>query len=95
MKKIKKTMSSVAINYEPQNLSSEHSFIMVTYFHDQNVEKHKKDKIVTLSFPKLFSFYHLSVPERLRISEIFFAILHTKILIDDWKGFFYLYEKQK
>ena len=48
----------------------------------------KKDKIVTLSFPKFVSFYHLSVPEGLRISKVFFAISHTKILIDNRKGLF-------
>ena len=94
-KKIKRTISSNAINQESQNLSSKHSFIIVTYLHGQNAEKLKKDKIVTLSFPKFVSFYHLSVPEGLRISKIFFAILHTKILIDNRKGFFYLYQKQK
>ena len=57
--------------------------------------KNKKDKIVTFSFPKFVSFYHLSVAEGIRISEIFFAIFHTKILIDNRKGFFYHYEKQK
>ena len=66
----------------------------MTYFHGQNVEKHKKDKIVTLSFPKFVSFYHLSVPEGLRISEIFFAILHTKI-IDKRKGFFIFIKNKK
>ena len=55
----------------------------------------KKIKLyITLSFLKFVSFYHLSVPERLRIPEIFFAILHTKILIDN-KMFFYFYQKQK
>ena len=53
----------------------------------------KKDKIVTLSFPKFISFYHLGVPERLRISEIFFVILHTKILID--KSFFIFIRNKK
>ena len=62
----------------------------MTYFHGQNVEKHKKDKIVTLSFPKFVSFYHLSVPEGPRISEILFAILHTKI-----KGFFIFIKNKK
>ena len=80
---------------ESQNLSSKHSFIIVTYFHSQNVEKHKKDKTVTLSFPKFVSFYHLSVPEGLRISKIFFAILHTKILIDNRKGFFIFIKNKK
>ena len=76
------------------NLRSEHSFIIETYFHGQNVEKHKKDKIVTLPFPKFVSFCHLDVPQELRISEIFFAILHAKILIDNIKGVFYFYQKQ-
>ena len=76
------------------NLRSEHSFIIETYFHGQNVEKHKKHKIVTLPFPKFVSFYHLAIPQELRISEIFFAILHTKILIDNIKGVIYLYQKQ-
>ena len=35
----------------------------------------KKNKIVTLSFPKFVSYHHLNVQEELRISEIFFAIL--------------------
>ena len=54
------------------------------YFHGQNVEKHKKDKIVTHSFPKFVNFYHFSVSE-LRISVIFFAILLTKVLPDNRK----------
>ena len=52
--------------------------IIATYFHSQNVEKHKEDKIVT-PFPKVVSFYHFIVPEEIRISEIFFAILLTKM----------------
>ena len=60
-----------------------------------NMLKDKKDKIVTLSFPKFVSFYHLSVQEELRISEIFLAILLTKILIDNRKGVFFLYQKRK
>ena len=32
------------------------TYIVVTYFHGQNVEKHKKDKLVTLSSPKFVSF---------------------------------------
>ena len=63
--------------------------------HGQNVEKLKKDKIVTLSFTKFVSFYHLSVPEGLGISKIFFAILHTKILIDKRKGFFVFIKNKK
>ena len=55
----------------------------------------KKIKLyITLSFLKFVSFYHLSVPESSRIPEIFFAILHTKILIDN-KMFFYFYQKQR
>ena len=57
--------------------------------------KHKKDKIVTLSFPKFVSFHHLSVQEELRISEIFFAILLTKILTDKRKGAFLFLWKTK
>ena len=48
---------------------------MGTYFHGQNVKKHEKYEIVTLSFPKFVSFLHLCVQEELRISETFFAIL--------------------
>ena len=66
-----------------QNLSFKHNFIIKTYSHSQTVEKCKKDKIVTLSFPKSVSFYHFSVPEELKISEIFFTIFLTKILIDN------------
>ena len=78
-----------------QNLSSKHSFIIVTYFHGQNVEKREKDDVLTLSFSKFVSFYHVSVPEGLRISEIFIAILHTKILIENRQGVLYFYQKQK
>ena len=35
---------------KPQNSNSKHNLIIGTYFHCQNVEKHKKDKIVTLFF---------------------------------------------
>ena len=52
----------------------------------------------TLSFPKFVSFYHLSVPQGLRISKIFFAILYIyygKVLTDNRKGFFYLYQNKK
>ena len=56
----------------------------------------KKIKLyITLSFLKFVSFYHLSVPERLRIPEIFFAILHTKILIDNREGFLSLSKTKK
>ena len=68
--------------------------MILTYFHSQNVEK-QKNKIVTLSFPKFISFYQLGVPEGLRISEIFFAILHTKIIVDNRKGFFLSLSKTK
>ena len=56
--------------------------------------KKRKKENVTLSFPKFVS-YHFSVPEELKISGIFFAILLTKILIDNRKGVFYFYQKQK
>ena len=95
MKEIKRTISSNAIIEKPQNLISKYNLITGTYFHGKNVEKCKKDKIVTLSFPKFVSFYHFSVPEELRISEVFFAILLTQILIDNRKGVFYLYQKGK
>ena len=57
--------------------------------------KNKKDKIVTFSFPKFVSFYHLSARERLRISEILFAIFNTRILTGNRKEVFYLYQKKK
>ena len=69
--------------------------IIQTYFHGQNFEKQKKDKIVTLSFPKFVSFHQSSVQEELRICEIFFTILLTKILIDNRKGVFYLIKNKK
>ena len=69
--------------------------IIQTYFHGQNFEKQKKDKIVTLSFPKFVSFHQLRFQEELRIFEIFFAILHTKILIDNRKGVFLCLSKTK
>ena len=50
----------------------------------------KKDKIVALSFPKFVSFYHLCVPEELRISEILCNTV-CKILIGNRKGVFHLY----
>ena len=61
--------------------------IIRTCFHGQNVEKRKKDKIVTLYFPKFVSFYHLSSKEELRFSEIFLAISLTKVLIDKKRSF--------
>ena len=85
MKKIKRTTSFNAIIQKPQTLNSKHNLIIGIYFHSQDVEKHKKDKIVTLSFRKFVDFYHFSVPEELRISDMFFAILLTKILIDNRK----------
>ena len=57
--------------------------------------KNKKDKIVTLSFPKFISFHQSSVQEELRICVIFFTILLTKILIDNRKGVFYLIKNKK
>ena len=41
---------------EPLNLNSKHNLVMETYFHYHSVEKHKKDKIGTFSFPKFVSF---------------------------------------
>ena len=61
--KDKKTISSNAIIQNPQNLNSKHNLIIGTYFHGQNVEKLKKDKIVALCFPRFFSFHHLSLQE--------------------------------
>ena len=57
--------------------------------------KNKKDKIVTLSFPKFVSFHQSNAQEELRICEIFFTILLTKILIDNRKGVFYLIKNKK
>ena len=82
-------MSSNAI------LNSKYNFIIRTYFHVQNVEKHKKVKIVTLFFLKFVSFCYFIVPEKLRISEILFAGLHTKILIGNRKGVFLSKQKNK
>ena len=69
--------------------------ILGTYFHSQNVDKHKKGKIVTLSFAKSVDFYHVSVPGELKISETLFTMYLTKILINNRKRVFYLYQKQK
>ena len=44
-------------------------------------------------FPTFVCFYNFRVPEELRIPEIVFTILHAKILIDNRKGVFYLYQK--
>ena len=33
------------MQWKPQNLNSKHNFIIGTYLHGQNVEKHKKDKL--------------------------------------------------
>ena len=38
-------------------------------------KKGKKDKIVTLCFPKFVSFHHLSVQEELRISEVYVILV--------------------
>ena len=67
--------------------------IIETYFQGQNVENAKK--ILTLSFPKFVSFYQFSGEEELRISEIFFAILITKILTDNGKGVFLFFKSKK
>ena len=76
MKKIKITVSFNAKIKKPQNLNSKHNFVIGTYFHGQNIEQCKKDKIVTLSFPKYVSFYRFSVPEELGISEFFCNIAY-------------------
>ena len=58
----------------------------------------KKKWYITLSFCKFVSFYHLSVPQGLRISKIFFAILYIyygKVLIDNRKGFFIFIKNKK
>ena len=61
--------------------------IVGTYFHHENVGKCKikNKKIVIFPFLKFVSLHHFIVLEKLRISEIFFAIVLMKILID--KGF--------
>ena len=69
--------------------------ILGTYFHSQNVDRHKKGKIVTLSFAKFVDCYHVSVPGELKISETLFTMYLTKILINNRKRVFYLYQKQK
>ena len=82
-------------NLKTTKLKHQTQFDNRTYFYSQNFENRKNDKIIILYFPKFVSFYHFSVPEELRISEIFFAILLTKNLIDSRKGIFSLYQKQK
>ena len=68
--------------------------IIETYFHGQNVQKHKKDKIITHSFPKSVSFRHLSVQE-LRTSEIFFGILLVRYSLAAEKEFFIFIKNKK
>ena len=93
VKKIKRTLSSNAIKTT--------KFKLQTQFHNRNLSsrskcwKTQKRQIVTLSFLKFVSFYHFSVLEDFRISEIFFEILHTKILFDSGKGVFCFYQKGK
>ena len=42
---------------KPHNLNSKHNLIVGTYSQNgQNLEKRKKDKIATLSFPKFIWF---------------------------------------
>ena len=69
--------------------------IIETYFHGQNVQKHKKDKIITHSFPKSVSFRHLSVQEELRTSEIFFGILLVRYSLAAEKEFFIFIKNKK
>ena len=40
VKKMKRTISSNAIIYNPQKLNSKHNLITGTYVQDENVEKH-------------------------------------------------------
>ena len=70
-------------------------FKLQTHFSNRNLFSRSNNEIVTLPFFKFINFYHFSVPEELGISEIFFAILFTRKLIDSRKGVFYLYQKQK
>ena len=58
--------------------------MIIGTFHGQNVKKCKKDKVVTLSFPKFVSFHELSVQEELRILEIFFTIFFGNILCNSF-----------
>ena len=94
MKKIIRIISFNKIILKPQTLNSKHNLIIGSCFYRQNIEKHKKDKI-TLSFSKFVNFYHFSVPEELRISEIFFAIVRTKILVDNKKRVFLYFSQTK
>ena len=65
------------------------------YFHSQNFEKHKKDKIVKLSFPKFPSSYQLSIQKKSESLKYYLQLFLTKIFIDTRKGVFHLYQKQK
>ena len=58
---IKRTISANAIIKKPQKLNSKHNLMIGTYIHSRNVEKRKKEKTVTLSFPKFVIFHHFSV----------------------------------
>ena len=65
--------------------------IMRIYFDNQNVEKHKKDTIATLSFPNLAVFI---IPEEIRISEISLqhCLLRYYLTTEKW---LFLYIKNK
>ena len=69
-------------------MNSKLSFIIGTYFHSQNIEKCKKDKIVTLFFPKFVSLSFLCFRRTQNIWNFFLEILLRKILIDSRKEVF-------
>ena len=70
-------------------------FKLQTHFSNRNLFSRSNNEIVTLPFFKFINFYHFSVPEELGISEIFFAILFTRKLIDSRKGVFLSLSKTK
>ena len=77
-------------NLKTTKLKHQTQFDNRTYFYSQNFENRKNDKIIILYFPKFVGFYHFSVPEELRISEIFFAILLAKTLFDNNKKIIFI-----
>ena len=72
-------------------MNSKQNLIMRIYFGNQNVEKHKKDTIATLSFPNLAVFI---IPEEIRISEISLqhCLLRYYLTTEKW---LFLYIKNK
>ena len=69
-------------------MNSKFSFIIGTYFHSQNIEKCKKDKIVTLFFPQICQFIISVFQKNSEFLKFFLEILLRKILIDSRKGVF-------